>query len=65
MIYKLKTLGARTAFILVILAGIGFGFIAAAMSTLIGALLFVGVRLANTPEDLGEKHDARAVNDVS
>lgn len=65
MIYKLKTLGARTAFILVILAGIGFGIIAAAMSTFIGALLFVGVRLVNTPEDLGEEHDARAVNDVS
>ncbi|WP_341581953.1 hypothetical protein [Marinobacter metalliresistant] len=65
MIYKLKTFGARTAFFLVILAGIGFGFIAAAMSTLIGALLVIGVRLAKTPDELGEKHDARAVHNVS
>ncbi|MBE94184.1 hypothetical protein [Marinobacter sp.] len=65
MIYTLKTLGARTAFLLVIMAGLAFGFIAAAMSILIGALLFIGVRLVQAPDDLATKSDARVVNDLS
>tara|TARA_R110002095_G_scaffold197713_1_gene177016 strand:- start:256 stop:453 length:198 start_codon:yes stop_codon:yes gene_type:complete len=65
MIHTLKTLGARTAFLLVIMAGLGFGFIAAAMSVLIGALLFIGVRLAQTPDDLATKSDAGVVDDLS
>ncbi|WP_300498542.1 hypothetical protein [Marinobacter sp.] len=65
MIHTLKTFGARAAFLLVILAGLGFGFIAAAMSILIGVLLFIGIRLGQAPDDLATKSDARVFNDLS
>lgn len=65
MIHTLKTFGARTAFLLVILAGLGFGFIAVATSILIGVLLFIGIRLGQAPDDLATKSDASVVNDLS
>lgn len=50
MIRKLKMLGARAVFFLVVAAGLGFGVIAAAMGTVIGSLLMLGVLLSQTRE---------------
>lgn len=56
MIRKLKSLGARTAFFLVIVAGLGLGVIAVAMGAVIGGLLLLGARLSQ-PRDIQAKTD--------
>ncbi|KAF0113465.1 MAG: hypothetical protein FD150_2027 [Rhodobacteraceae bacterium] len=46
MIRKLRSIVARGILLLVVVAGLGFGFMAAAMGVIVGALLLLGFRLA-------------------
>lgn len=50
MIRKLRSLAARGIFLLVVVVGLGFGVMAAAMGVIVGALLLLGVRLAQSAD---------------
>ena len=50
MIRKLRSIAARGVLLLVIVAGLGFGVMAAAMGMIVGALLLLGVRLAQSAD---------------
>ncbi|TBN43671.1 hypothetical protein EYE42_00575 [Paracoccus subflavus] len=50
MIRKLRSFAARSVLLVVMVVGLGFGLIAAAMGAVIGGLLLVGVRLAQVQD---------------
>lgn len=50
MIRKFRSIAARSILLLVVVAGLGFGVMVAAMAVIVGALLLLGVRLAQSAD---------------